>query len=161
MKHSSRKACATTNKPTGRKNISPNPNSMNPNAVASCLIKNGEFKQPNPEFTRNVNRQLKKEWNSPSADQDLCNEFSTNEVMATIKTLKAGKAPGPDNLHPEFFLHLDEKCFEWLQILLSNYLSKKNLPKLWKIAKVIAALKPNKAADNPGSYRPISLLCIS
>ena len=90
----------------------------------------------------------------------LCNDFSTNEVMAAIKTLKAGKAPGTDNLHPEFFLHLDEKCFQWLQILFSNCLSKKKLPKVWKMAKKIAALTPNKPVDNPGWYRPISLLCI-
>ena len=100
------------------------------------------------------------EWNSPSTDQDLCNDFSTKEVMAAIKTLKAGKAPSPDNLHPEFFLHLDEKSFEWLRILFSNCLSAKKLPKVWKMEKVIAALKPNKPADNPGSYRLISLLCI-
>ena len=66
-------------------------------------METGKFKQPNWEFTRNVNRQLKMEWNSPSADQDLCSNFSTDEVMAAIKTLKAGKSPVPDNLHPEFF----------------------------------------------------------
>ena len=54
-------------------------------------MKNGKFKQPNQEFARNINRQLKLEWNSPSADQDLRNDFSTNEVMATVKTLNAGK----------------------------------------------------------------------
>ena len=97
MKHSSRKAWATINKLNDRKNISPNPDSINPNAGASCLMQNGKFKQPNREFTRNVNRQLKMEWNSPSADQDLCNDFLTNQVMAAIKTLKAGKARGPDN----------------------------------------------------------------
>ena len=77
------------------------------------------------------------EWNSPSADQDLCNDILTNEVMAIIKTLKAGKAPGPDNFHPEFFLHLDEKCFEWLRILFSHCLSTKKLPSVWKMVKVI------------------------
>ena len=66
-------------------------------------MKNGEFKQPNYEFTRNVNCQLKMEWNLPSADQDLCNNFSTKQAMAAIKTLQAGKAPGHDNLHPECF----------------------------------------------------------
>ena len=59
-------------------------------------MKNGEFKQPNYEFTRNVNCQL-------NADQDLCNNFSTKQAMAAIKTLRAGKAPGHDNLHPECF----------------------------------------------------------
>ena len=130
MEHSSRKDWATINKLSGRKNISPNPHSMNPNAVASCMMQNGKLKQPNREFTRNANRQLKMEWNSPSTDQNLCNDFSTNEVMVAIKTLKTGKAPGPDNLHPEFFLHFDDKCFEWLRILFSNRLSKKKLPKV-------------------------------
>ena len=108
------------------------------------LVQNGKFKEPDGEFTRSVNRQLKMEFNSPSADQDLHNDFLTNEVMAAIKTVKAGKAPGPDNLHPEFFLHLDDKCFEWLWIQFSKCLSKKKLPIVWKIAKVIAALKLNK-----------------
>ena len=67
---------------------------------------------------------------------------------------------GPENLHSEFLLHLDEKCFKWLRILLLNCLFTKKLPKVWKMAKVIAALKPNKPADKPGSYRPISFLCI-
>lgn len=71
MKHSSRKAWAIINKLTGRKNISLNPHCMNPNAVSSCVMQNAKFKQPNREFTRNVIRQLKIEWNSPSADQDL------------------------------------------------------------------------------------------
>ena len=72
MKHSSCKACATIDKLTDRKNTSPKPHSMNPDAVASCLIQNGKFKQPNQEFTRNFNRQLKMEWNFPSAYQDTC-----------------------------------------------------------------------------------------
>ena len=117
MKHSSRKAWATINKLTDRKNISPNPNLMNPNAVASCLMKNGKFKQSSQKVTRNINHQLKMEWNLLSVDQDLCNNFSNNEIIAAFKTLKAGKAPGPDNLHPEFFLYLDEKSFGWLWIL--------------------------------------------
>ena len=32
------------------------------------------------------------------------------------------------------------------------------MPKSWKMAKIIAVLKPNKPADSPKSYRPISLL---
>ena len=63
---------------------------MKPNAVTSCLMQNGKFKQPNQEFTLNINRQLKMEWNTPSAGQDLFNVFSPNEVVAAIKKFKAG-----------------------------------------------------------------------
>ena len=31
--------------------------------------------------------------------------------MTAVKTLKAGIAPGPDNLQPEIFLHRDESVW--------------------------------------------------
>ena len=98
MKHSSRKAWSTINKLTSKKNTPPNPNSISPNAVSSCLLKNGKFQQPNKEFTISVNRELKGEWNSPSVDQDLCGDFTADELHSGISSLKPGKAPGPDNL---------------------------------------------------------------
>jgi len=51
---------------TGRKHVSPNPNTMSPNAVASCLLSNGKFKVPKKPFMREVNQQLKEVWNPPS-----------------------------------------------------------------------------------------------
>ena len=71
MKHSSSKAWSTINKFSGKNNKSPNPYSISPNAVPSCLLKNGKFHQANKEFTRSVNRELKADWNSPLVDQDL------------------------------------------------------------------------------------------
>ena len=161
MKHSSRKAWAIINKLTGRKNVSPNPHSVSANSVASCLLKNGKFDKPNRDFTRKVNRQLKIAWNAPSTDQNLCSDFSINEIATAIKTLKAGKAPGPDNLHPEFFLHLHENCIHWLQSFFNHCIHSKKLPKMWKLSKVVAVLKPNKPQESAKSYRPISLLCIA
>ena len=35
-----------------------------------------------------------------------------------------------------------------------------HIPKIWRRAKVIALLKPEKVTSLPTSYRPISLLCI-
>jgi len=74
MKHSSRKAWSTINRLTGKKNTSPNPNSISPNAVALCPLKNEKFQQPDRQLTRDVNRQLKTEWNSRSVDHDLCGD---------------------------------------------------------------------------------------
>ena len=104
MKRSSRRAWSTIYKLTGHKNVSSNPNS-NGNF-------NGKFKNPNHQFTREVNRQLKEEWNSPSADQDLCEQFTDDGIIAAIKSIKAGKAPGADNLYPEFYLHIHENCIQ-------------------------------------------------
>ena len=117
MVRSSRKAWRTINQLIGRKNVSPNPNSISPNAVASCLLNNGKFKNSDKQFTREVNRQLKEAWNALSADQNSCSDFTLEEIVLAIKSLKAGQAPGVDNLHPEFFLHLHESCTEWLRNL--------------------------------------------
>ena len=159
-KRSSRRAWSAINKLTGRKNVSPNPNSISPNAVASCLLNNGKFKNLNRQFTREVNGQLKEEWNSPSADQNLCEQFMDDEIIAVIKSPKAGKAPGADNSHPEFFLHIHENCIQWLRSLFNVFLHTKKVPKIWKLAKVVAVLKPKKPPDVASTYRPVSLFCV-
>ena len=82
--------------------------------------------------TENSQETLIENWNSPSCNQDLRNDILANKVITAIKTLKAGKAPGPDNLHPEFFLHFDEKCFEWLRILFSNCYPQRSFQKCGK-----------------------------
>ena len=148
MKHSSRKAWSTINKHTGKKNTSPNPNSISANAVAPCHLKNAKFQQPNKEFTRLVNRELRAEWNSPSVDQDLCGDFTADELHSAISLLKPGKAPGPENLHLEFLIHLEEKCQDWLLKLLSSCLHLKKIPRICKLAKVVPVLKPNKPKDS-------------
>ena len=91
-------------------------------------------------------------------DQDLTSEFTLEELAAVMKTLKPRKSPGPDNIHPEFILHLDDSCLKWLTKLFSTCMEHKKMPKSWKMTKIIAVLKPNKTADSPKSYRPISLL---
>jgi len=132
MKSSSRKAWSTINKLTVRKNISPNPNTISPNVVASVLLKNGKFNNPDKNFARHVNHELKDAWNAPSICRPeplqwlhnrrtyVCDQFTqTEELMSAISSLKSGKAPRPDNLYPEFFIHLDDSCIEWLRKLFS------------------------------------------
>ena len=45
-------------------------------------------------------------------------------------------------------------------MFLSACLTFQAIPKIWRKAEVIGLLKPNKPAEQPKSYRPISLLCI-
>ena len=42
---------------------------------------------------------------------------------------------------------------------MTNIIDTATYPHHWRKAKVIAILKPGKPADDPASYRPISLLC--
>ena len=93
--------------------ISTTPNSVSANSIASCLLSNGKYTNPNKLFTYSVNQKLKEAWNAPSVDQDLTSEFTIEELVAAMKTIKPGKSPGPDNIHPEFILHLNDSCLKW------------------------------------------------
>ena len=77
-----------------------------------------------------------------------------------FKTMQSGKAPGPDDIHPEFILHLRNSTTNWLRLFLTACLTFQAIPNIWRKAKAIGILKQNKPAEQPKSYRPISLLCI-
>ena len=95
------------------------------------------------------------------ASSTLSDSITTNELFDAIHCLKNGKAPGIDNVHSEFISHLGLQALEWLRLYLSDSLETSSIPKVWRKAKVIAILKPKKPADDPTSYRPISLLSIA
>ncbi|KAJ3589190.1 hypothetical protein NHX12_010037, partial [Muraenolepis orangiensis] len=87
-------------------------------------------------------------------------DFTPAELKDVMAKLKQGKAPGSDNIHPEFVTHQCEITSAWLCAFFSACLRRSKLPRTWRRAAVIALLKPNKPADDPKSYRPISLLCV-
>ena len=74
--------------------------------------------------------------------------------------MKSGKAPGRDNIHPEFVIHQSAKTTAWLCSFFASCFRRSKLPKTWRRATVVALPKPNKPAQDPKSYRPISLLCV-
>ena len=51
-------------------------------------------------------------------------------------------------------------CLTWLTTLFSTCLSRKKVPKLWNVQKLLLSLKPNKPANEPKSYKPMGLLFI-
>ena len=63
-------------------------------------------------------------------------------------------------LCPFRWMHCGKKCLEWVRKFFSFCLERTVIPKIWRRATVVAILKPNKPADDPKSYRPISLLCV-
>ncbi|KAJ3605357.1 hypothetical protein NHX12_027404 [Muraenolepis orangiensis] len=95
-----------------------------------------------------------------SVNANLSGDFTPAELKDVMAKLKQGKAPGPDNIHPEFVTHQCEITSAWLCAFFSACLRRSKLPRTWRRAAVIALLKPNKPADDPKSYRPISLLCV-
>ena len=84
--------------------------------------------------------------------------ISPEEVDAARKYMKCGKAPGYDNIHPEFLKNLGPRAKKWLAVFLTRIISEKNLPKSWRVTKTVVIPKPGKDPKMASSYRPISLL---
>ena len=158
--HSSRKAWNTVNRLTGRATSKPDACPVSANAIASQLIENGRYPQPDREFSRQVNKDVAELWKCEREDINTTTPFTTEEMAEALKRMKAGKAPGPDKIHPEFLLHIGEEANSWLCNFMSCCMERCKIPKIWRRATVIALPKPNKPRDDPKSYRPISLLCI-
>ena len=157
--HSSRKAWQTINQLSGRSTTSPKC-PVTANAIAAQLLKNGRFPGADKDFARLTSHEVSALSRADSANANLSGRFSPTELRDAISKLKQGKAPGPDNIHPEFVNHQSEATSAWLCTFLSACLRKSKLPRMWRRATVIALLKPNKPPDDPKAYRPISLLCV-
>ena len=132
--------------------------SVKPNAVASHLVKVG--KAP---IEKQVKREIAKEWRAYrrrplDEGTTTVTPISPKEVDTALKNMKCGKAPGYDNIHPEFLKNLGPRARKWLAMFLTRIISEKNLPKSWRITKTVAIPKPGKDPKIASSYRPISLL---
>ena len=75
--------------------------------------------------------------------------FITGELAGARKSMKAGKAPGPDDIHPEFLLHAGDAATKWLCQDMSTCLERCKIRKIRRKTTVIALPKPNKPKDDP------------
>ena len=129
---------------------------MTPNEVAHQLLLNGK-----PEMReRGYKKKMKEEMDRIMNESDeIFFPFSLEELDEGIKALKTGKASGLDGITAEMIKHFGRNARQWLLDLLNNCRTTFKIPKIWRRAKVVALLKPNKDPESPKSYRPISLLC--
>ncbi|KAF0712149.1 RNA-directed DNA polymerase from mobile element jockey, partial [Aphis craccivora] len=76
-------------------------------------------------------------------------DFTDSETEMALKVIKSGKAAGTDGVLPEFLKFLGPKGRNWLTRLATAAAKTSNIPKLWRVAKVIAILKHGKPANDP------------
>jgi len=72
--------------------------------------------------------------------------------------MKNGKAPGVDEIMIEKIKEFSIKSKQWILIFLNSCRDKASVPKMWRMKRVMALLKPGNDYKNPKNYRPISLL---
>lgn len=82
-----------------------------------------------------------------------------NEMRAEMMKLKSDKSPGPDNMSPRMIKICLDELLEPLTVITNEIFASADYPELLKLAKVIPIYKKNDPED-PGNYRPISLLNI-
>ena len=134
---------------------------ISPNDIAKQLVKNGTYTSTNKQFQREVRKESSslRSTDTLPEHEHLNRNFTIEEMLAAIKIIKQGKAPGPDGIHNEFLLHCGDNMTHWLTKLLNTCYHHTRIPKMWRRASVVSILKPGKPDTSPQSYRPISLLC--
>ena len=101
-------------------------------------------------------------WKATSPDAvNISADFSPRKFAAALHHLKPGKATGPDSICLELLIHAGPGLKSWLCGFLSSCLHQLKIPKVLRRALVVAIPKSSKAVEEPKSYRPISLLCVS
>ena len=131
--HSSRKAWQTINKLTGR-STTHSRCPVTANAIASQLLNNGRFPDADIDFARWTSRDVTSLSRAATTDANLPSDFTVEELEAAIKKLKSGKAPGRDNIHPEFVIHQSAKTAAWLCSFFTSCFRRSKLPKTWRRA---------------------------
>ena len=104
---------------------------------------------------KQLTRRLEK---TPKANLEVFEkDFSLAELKAALKKCKQRKAPGPDNITNEMILHLSNQSLLVVLDFINRTWRDGQLPKAWKKANIMPILKKDKPANQPQSYRPISL----
>ena len=86
--------------------------------------------------------------------------FTPIEVENVLKSLKTGKATGPDHINNRILKELSRPLSSPLCELFNFSVSSGKVPDIWKQANITPIFKKDDASD-PSNYRPISLLsCI-
>ena len=74
-----------------------------------------------------------------------------------MKKLKSRKSPGPDGITNEMLRNLGTVSKQVLLVLFNKTWREGKLPTAWRTAHIKPILKKGKPANDPKSYRPISL----
>ena len=96
-----------------------------------------------------------------SLRQELEQTFTTEELAAALKTIKAGKAGGPDGVAPDLLKHLPLSTQKELLSILNASWTTGWCPQAWRTATIVPFLKKEKDPQAVSSYRPIALTSTS
>ena len=85
-------------------------------------------------------------------------EIDENEVRSAMRKMKAGKAPGKDEVRVEMILAAGDAGISWTTRLLNKCMKDGRIPRDWQVGLVVPVWKGKGDAQDPGKYRGITLL---
>ena len=68
-----------------------------------------------------------------SYSKNMPTPFAAGELVEAMRSMRAGGAPGPDGVHPEFLLHAGGAATKWLCQYMSTCLEGCGVPKVWSL----------------------------
>ena len=83
--------------------------------------------------------------------------FTLDELHEAAERLRKGKAPGPGKIPPEVCKIYAKECEKECLEVMKSCLEKGQVPKEWKVARLVLSEKERKEGEN-AKYRPICLL---
>ncbi|CAG2247073.1 unnamed protein product [Mytilus edulis] len=87
--------------------------------------------------------------------------YTDDEIYEQIKTLKCGKAPGPDYVCNEHIIYGGNTLLKWICYIFNIILKCEYIPLLYRHGIIIPLYKGNnKDKSNPNSYRAIVLTSV-
>ena len=92
-----------------------------------------------------------------SPRQELEQAFTPEELAAALKTVKAGKTGGPDDVAPDLLKHLPLSTQKELLFILNASWTTGWCPQAWPTATIVPFVKKEKDPQAVSSYRPIAL----
>ena len=110
-----------------------------------------------PHTSDKLQRQVRRATNRQREPDHLT--FTSDQVAGVAARAKSSSAIGPTGVCMLHLKHLGPIALKYLAKLFTLSLAQCRIPSAWKGALIIPLIKPNKPADDPASYRPISLLC--
>jgi retron-type reverse transcriptase len=91
-------------------------------------------------------------------DSQVFANISIDETLSAIRSSKTTNSTGTDGTSFKVMKILPISVIKYITDLFNYSIFFKYVPKCWKLAKIKVLRKNDVDLDNPGSYRPISLL---
>jgi hypothetical protein len=134
--------------------------SITANDIAFRLLRVSKTQRDREHVRRTTKMNLRRKKRTLTVNQTLSRNLSLDELDTALMSLKPGKAVGFDEIHPEFIKNFGAQTKKWIISFMNDIVSTSKIPNLFKRAKVISIIKPEKDETDPAHYLLISLLSV-